>query len=103
MHALRLGQRLAVTVALSLTLLIFGLIGLGVGILHGAVVPPDLHVSLSGLHLYAYTTDPIACQPDLRCPGTPRDYQVVWAFRGETAPEYGLETWHWMLSVPVRR
>jgi hypothetical protein len=103
MHALRLGQRLAVTVALSLILLIVGGVGLGVGIRHGAVVPPDVDVWLSGLHIYAYTTAPIECQPDLRCPGAPRDYQVVWAFRGETAPEYGLETWHWMLSVPLRR
>ena len=102
MHTLRLGQRLALAVALSLTLLIFGLIGLGVGIRHGDVVPPDVDVSLSGLHIYAYTTDPIACQPDLRCPGAPREYQVVWAF-SETAPDHVHETWHWIVSVPLQR
>jgi hypothetical protein len=103
MHPLRLGQRLAVAVALSLTLLIVGVVGLGVGIRHGDVARPDVDVSLSGVHIYAYTTDPIACQPDLRCPGATRDYRVLWAFRGETAPENVSETWHWILSVLVQR
>ena len=103
MRAMRLGQSLAVAVALSLTLLIVGVIGLGVGLRHGAVAPPDLDVSLSGLHIVAYTTNPIECQPDLRCPGAPRDYQVVWALRGETAPDHVHETWHRILNVPVQR
>ena len=102
MHSLHLRQSLAVAVALSLTLLIVGAVGLGVGIQHGAVMPPDLNVSLSGLHIVAYTTDPIECQPDLLCPGAPRDYQVVWVF-SETAPDYVHEIWHRILSVPVQR
>src|SRR6476620_5741337 len=100
MRALYLGQRLAIAVALSLTLLIVGVVGLGVGIQHGAVMPPDLDILLSGLHIVAYTSDPLECQPDLRCPGTPRDYQVLWAFR-ETAPNYEHETWHRILTVPL--
>ena len=102
MRAMRLGQRLAVAVALSLTLLIVGVIGLGAGLRHGAVAPPDLDVSLSGLHIVAYTTNPIECQPDLRCPGAPRDYQVVWAFY-TVAPDHVHETWRRILTLPVQR
>jgi hypothetical protein len=102
MHSLRLGQSLAIAVALSLTLLIVGVIGLGVAIRQSDVVVPDLDVSLSGLRIVAYTTDPIECQPDLLCPGAPRHYQVVWAF-SETAPDYVHETWHWIVTVPLQR
>ncbi len=102
MHAQRLGQRLAVAVALSLTLLIAGVIGLGVAIRHGDVVPPDLDVSLSGVRIVAYITRPIECRPYLICPGTPRDYRVVWVVR-TTAPDYVHETWHPILSMPLQR
>jgi len=102
MHAQRLGQRLAVAVALSLILLLVGVIGLGVPIRQSDVVVPDVDVSLRGLRIVAYTIDPIECQPDLLCPGAPRDYQVVWAFR-ETAPDYVHETWHWIVTVPFQR
>ena len=102
MRSLRLGQRLAVAFALSLTLLIVGVLGLGVGIQHGDVVVPDLDVSLSRLHIVVYTTDPIECQPDLLCPGAIRDYDVVWAFCG-IAPDDVHETWHWILAMPLQR
>ena len=102
MHPLRLGQSLAVAVVLSLTLLIVGMVGLGVGIRYGDVVAPDLNISLSRLHIVAYTTDPIECQPDLLCPGAIRDYDVVWVFR-TTAPDYVHETWHPILSMPLQR
>jgi hypothetical protein len=101
MRALHLGQHLAVVVALSLPLLLVGVVGLGVGIQHGAVVPPDLNVSLSGLHIVAYTTDPIACDPYLPCPAQAQDYYVVWVFR-KSAPDYGRETGHRILTVPLR-
>jgi hypothetical protein len=91
MHSLRLAQSLAVAVALSLTLLIVGVIGLGVGIRQGDVVPPGLDVSLSGLHIVAYTTDPIECRPYLPCPGPSQDYYVVWVF-SQTAADYLNET-----------
>ena len=102
MRSMRLGQSLAVAVALSLTLLIVGVLGLGVGIRYGDVVAPDLDISLSRLHIVAYTTDPIECQPDLLCPGAIRDYRVVWVFR-TTAPDYVHETWHPILSMPLQR
>jgi hypothetical protein len=103
MHSLRLGQSLAVAVVLSLTLLIVGVVGLGVGIRHGDVMPPDLNVSLSGLHIVAYTTDPIQCRPYLPCPGPfSRDYYVVWVFR-KTAPDSVRETGRRILSVPLQR
>ena len=102
MHSLHLGQSLAVAVVLSLTLLIVGAVGLDVGIRHGDVMPPDLNVSFSGLHIIAYTTDPIECQPDLLCPGAIRDYDVVWAFCG-IAPDDVHETWHWILAMPLQR
>ena len=103
MHSLRLGQSLAVAVALSLTLLIVGVIGLGVGIRHGDVMPPDLNVSLSGLHIVAYTTDPIECRPYLPCPGPfSQDYYVVWVFR-TTAADYSSETGRRILTVPLQR
>jgi hypothetical protein len=102
MHTQRLGQSLAVAVAFSLILLIVGVIGLGVAIQQSDDVLPDLDVSLSGLRIVAYTTNPHQCGPDLLCPGAPRDYQVVWVFR-ETAPDYAHETWHRILSVPLQR
>ena len=102
MRSMRLGQSLAVAVALSLTLLIAGVIGLGVAIRHGDVVPPDLDVSLSRVRIVAYITGPIACRPHLICPGAPRDYHVVWVFR-TTAPDYVHETWHPILSMPLQR
>ena len=101
----RLGTRkqsLAVAVALSLMLLIVGVIGLGVAIQHSDGVPPDLDVSLSGLRIVAYTTDPIECRHYLPCPSPTRHFQVVWVFR-ETAPDYVHETWHRILSVPLQR
>jgi hypothetical protein len=103
MHSRRLGQSLAVAVVLSLTLLLVGVVGLGVGIRHGDVVPPDLDVSLSGLRIVAYTTDPIECRPYLPCPSPlSRDYDVVWVFR-ETTPDYVRETGHRILTVPLQR
>ncbi len=63
MRALHLGQHFAVAVALSLTLLIVGTVGLGVGIQHGDIRPPEMDVSFSGRHIVAYTTDPIECRP----------------------------------------
>ena len=102
MHALRLGQRLAVAVAIGLTLLIVGMSGLGVAIRQSGVVPPDLDVSLGGLRIVAYTTDPTQCRPDRLCPDATRDYQMVWVVR-ETAPDYVHETWRRILSVPLQR
>ena len=102
MRAMRLGQRLAVAVALSLTLLIGGVVGLGMGLRHGAVAPPDLHVSLSGLHIVALTTDAPACRLALPCPGPGRDSYVVWVFY-RAAPDAGGLHGGWIFVVPVRR
>ena len=101
-HAQRLGQSLAVAVALGLVLLIVGAVGVGAGIQHGDIRPPEMDVSFSGLHIVAYTTDPIECRPALPCQGSFRDYYVFWVFR-ETAPNYVHETWHRILTVPVQR
>ena len=102
MRAMRLGQRLAVAVALSLTLLIVGVVWLGVGIRPGDVVPPDLNISLSGVRIVAYTTDPIECRPDLLCPGAPRDSYVVWVFYRAAPDDVGLHG-GWILVVPLQR
>jgi hypothetical protein len=102
MHSLRLGQNLVIAVALSLMLLIAGVVGLGVGIRQGAVVPLDLNVSLSGFRIVAYTTDPIECRPHGLCPGATRYYDVVWVVR-ETAPDYVHDIWHRILTVPLQR
>ena len=102
MHALRLGQSLAVVVVLSLMLLIVGVIELGVAIQHRDLVPLDLDVSLSGLRIVAYTTDPIECPPHGLCLGATRYYDVVWVFR-ESAPDYVHEVWRRVLSVPLQR
>jgi hypothetical protein len=102
MRALRLGQGLAVAVVLSLTLLIFGMVGLGVGIWHGDVMPPEMDVSFSGLHIVAITTEPIACRPYLPCPSPNQDYYVVWVFR-QTAPDDVRETGRRILTMPLQR
>src|SRR5262249_13098194 len=103
MRSIRLGQRLAVAVALSLMLLIAGVVGLGVGIPHGDVVPPDLHFSLSGLHIVAYTTDLIECRRAyMPCPSPSRDYYVVWVFH-EPAPDDMRDTGRRILTIPLQR
>ena len=102
MHSTHLGQSLAVGVVLSLMLLIVGVAGLGVGLRHGDVMPPDLNIALSGLHIVAITTYPIACRPYLPCPSPNRDHYVVWVFR-KTAPDNVRETGHRILTLPVQR
>ena len=102
MRAMRLGQRLAVAVALSLTLLIGGVVWLGVGIRHAAVVPPDLHISLSGLHIVALTTDSQECRLALPCPGPRRDSYVVWVSYRAAPDAVGLHGGR-ILVVPLRR
>jgi hypothetical protein len=102
MHPLRLGQSLAVAGVLSLTLLIVGMVGLGVGIRYGEVVAPEMNVSLSGLHIVAYTTDPIECRLYLPCLGPSQDYYVVGVYR-TTAPDNLSETGHRILTVPLQR
>ena len=77
-------------------------VGLGVGIQHGDVAPPDLNVSLSGLHIVAYTTDPIECRLYLPCLGPSQDYYVVGVYR-TTAPDNLSETGHRILTVPLQR
>ena len=102
MHALHWKQSLAVTVALSLTLLMVGVVGLGAAVQDGDVVPPELDVSLRGLHIIAYMTDPIECQPYWPCPGPSRNYYVVWAFH-KTAPDDVRETGGQILTVQLMR
>jgi len=65
-------------------------------------MPPDLNVSLSGLHIVAYTTDPIECRPYLPCPGPSRDYYVVWVGY-KTAPDSVRETGRRILTMPLQR
>ena len=102
MHALRLGQRLAIAVALSLTLLIVGAVELGLGIQQGDVALPDLDVHVSGLHIVASTTGLQECGLALHCPRPSRDYYVVWVFY-KTAPDNVRETGRRILVVPLRR
>jgi hypothetical protein len=102
MHPLRLGQSLAVAVVLSLTLLIVGMIGLGVGIRHGDVMPPELNVSLSGLYIVAHTTDSHECRIALPCPGPRRDSYVAWVFYKTAPDDVGLNGGR-ILVVPLQR
>ena len=101
MRALHLGQYFAVAVALSLTLLIVGAVGLGMGIQHGAVMAPNLDGSFSGLRIVAYTTDPIECRPYLPCQDLSQDYYVVWVFR-QTVPENVRENGFRILTMPLQ-
>jgi hypothetical protein len=101
MRALHWSQSLAVAVVLSLTLLLVGVLALG-AIRLGAVVPPDLDVSLGGLHIVASITDPQACRIALPCPGPYRDYYVVWVFYN-TAPDDVGENGGRILVVPLWR
>jgi hypothetical protein len=102
MYALRLGQRLVVAVALSLTLLTIGLVWLGMAIQHGAIRPPEMDVAISGLHLVAFTTGRIECQPYLPCLETTQDYYVVWVFR-KTAPDKARKNGRRILTMPLQR
>jgi hypothetical protein len=73
-----------------------------VGIRHGDVVPPDLNIALSGLHIVASITDPHECQIALPCPGPYRDSYVVWVFRKTAPNEVGLNGGR-ILVVPLQR
>src|SRR5262245_57803447 len=97
----RLGQSLAVAVALSLTLLLVGVLTLG-AIRLGVVVPPDLDVSLGRLHIVASITDPHECRIALPCPGPYRDYYVVWVYH-KTTPDNLSENGGRVLLVPLKR
>ena len=83
-------QRLTVAVALSLTLLIGGVVELGTGIQHGDIQPPHLEISFGGLHIVAKTIDPMDCWPYTLCHGSSREYYEVWVSY-QTAPEHGPE------------
>ena len=78
------------------------MVGLGVAIQRGDVVPPDLEVSLSGLHIIAHITDLHECLIALPCPGPRWDSYVVWVFY-KTSPDdvdlYGGR----ILVVPLQR
>jgi hypothetical protein len=100
MRSLRLGQSLAVAVALSLTLLLVGVLTLG-AIRLGVVVPPDLDIWLGGIHIVASITDPHECRLALPCPGPYRDYYVVWVYY-KTAPDDVGEDGGRILVVPLR-
>ena len=67
MHALHWRQCLAVTVALSLTLLIAGVVGLGAAVQEGVVAPPELDARLPAFHLKAFATNDPACATYLLC------------------------------------
>ena len=88
MRTLHWRQSLAVAVALSLTLLLIGVIGLE-AIRLGVVAPPDLDVSLGRLHIVASITDPQGCRIALPCPGPYRDYYVVWVFYKTATDDVG--------------
>src|SRR5262249_30343623 len=81
MCSMRLGPSLAVVVTLSLTLLIAGVIGLGVAIRHGVVALPDVNMHLGGLVIIAVTTGTSECPPYSPCPNLPGDYYAVWVFQ----------------------
>ena len=102
MRAMRLGQRLAIAVAFSLTLLTVGAVGLGVGIQQGDVALPDRDVHVSGLHIVASTTGLQECRLALPCPRPSRDYYVVWVFY-PAAPEDGGLHGGRILVVPLQR
>jgi hypothetical protein len=100
MRALHWRQSLVVAVALTLTLLLVGVLTLG-AIRLGVVIPPDVNVSLGGLHIVASVTDPHECRIALPCPGPYRDYYVVWVFY-MTAPDDVGENGGRILVVPLR-
>src|SRR5262245_33670825 len=97
MHSRRLGQSLAVAVTISLALLLGIALALA-AIRQGAVVPPDLEVSLSGLHIVASITDPHECRIALPC----RDSYVVWVFY-KNAPDDVAGNGRRILVVPLKR
>jgi hypothetical protein len=86
---------------LALLVLIVGGIGLGMATRQSDDILPDLDVSFREFRLLAYTTDPTECQPDLLCPRSTREYQVISVVR-ESAPEYMHETWHRILNVTLQ-
>jgi hypothetical protein len=73
-----------------------------VGIRHGDVVPPDLNISLSGLHIVAHITDPSECRIAQPCPGPRRDSYVVWVSYRAAPDNVGLHGGR-IFVVPLQR
>jgi hypothetical protein len=108
MHAIRLGQGLAVAATLSLMLVIGGLFGLGVAIRDGVVVPPTLNLGYSLSHVVAYSTRYPDCPPSTQCPpqsvASPQVYYVVWSIHDlTTADQPHGRAARRVLVVPLRR
>ena len=91
MRAMRLEFSLAVVVILSLTLLIAGLIGLGMAVRKGMVVPPTLDLQYTLIRIAAYRTDYPDCPPTTLCPpqsvAPPAAFYVVWSINEVVSDE----------------
>jgi hypothetical protein len=108
--ALCLGRRLAVTIVFSLALLLGGLIGLGMGIRYGGVVPPDLEAHFIGLRIIGFTAYLPECPPFPPCPAPKEKHYAVWLLTKEkyyavwllTADQPYGTTARRLLAVPLR-
>jgi len=89
MRAVLLKQRLPIAITMSLMLLVVGVLGLGVAIRRGQIVPPTLYVELGIVRIVGYTTHYPDCSPYSQCPpqsvAPPQAFYVVWSIY-ELAP-----------------
>jgi hypothetical protein len=83
MRSLFSGQCLFIAGALSLMLLIGGVIGLGVAIRRDQIVPPTFDLELGIVRIVGYTTHYPDCPPYRQCPpqsvAPPQAFYVVWS------------------------
>jgi hypothetical protein len=108
MGSTHLRQSLIVSATLGLALLIVALIGFGVAIRLGAVVPPTLEVRIYQTQILAYRTDYPECPPTTLCPSEsiatpPTDY-VVWSiYEPPMAHQPYGRTAKRVMAVPLQR
>src|SRR5215475_221225 len=83
MRAVPLKQHLSITITMSLMRLVVGMIGLGVAIRRGQIVPPTLDGELSIVRIVGYRTRYPDCPPHTLCPlqsvAPPEEYYVIWS------------------------
>jgi hypothetical protein len=105
---LNLRRRFAISIMLSLTLLIAGTIGFGVAIQQGSVAAPRLDIRYGTMWIVGYTTHNPECAPYMPCPPDAGEalqaYYVIWSIRQLPTPDqpYG-RTARRVLVVALKR
>jgi hypothetical protein len=108
MRSTRLRQSLVVSATFGLALLVVVLIGFGVAIRLGTVIPPELDLRFYQIHILAYRTDYPQCPPTTLCPSdsilTPPAFYVLWRIHNVATTNHPAgQAAKRLLVVPLQR